>query len=691
MPAGTKSIDSAVCGRIVVSTDEGRVGQWGGTECYLSWQTSMGACLVVRSSRHKKGCGTFYPLADIQQILAAHVHEGKLGIIVPHGRCVCTILISTEKDTEELFEMVSIMRDKTQWKGLELNVGSKRHREGTRVRQLAPEDAEEFSRRLPLPVSASHSSSDPTLPWNVPVERESEEQEPAAVAVHDEDDLVLSPPLSPTPASQLLLETDDSKYSTAISRTQRRKIEKEIVGEAGIALRAVLSGRNVFLTGAAGTGKSAWLHSLMQDVLPQRHIAFSATASTGIAARALGGSTVYAFSGIGRGEGTFEAILQRVLSRSEVVRGWRECRLLIIDEISVLPGHVFSLLDRVARAVRKEPEKVFGGLQLLLVGDFLQLPPISKGGEEVQFAFQTATWKNCDVQCVELRTNYRHHDDPVLQQACQDIREGYFTTAVQNVVSTCSITPSAQAAQDYLHPATTTLFCRVTDVEAHNKRCMAELETVAFHRFLSEDYAATPGAQLDSELTLPATLTLKVGSQVILLASFPGSSGLANGDVGVVVGFQEQAKDEALPVVQFQSSASSGGGGTQRSITATIPRVRMEVHDSDGRYVTMARTQVPLQLAWALTVHRVQGMTLPSVCVSLDESYFEVGQAYVAVSRVRRREDLLFTAFQSSAIRASPVAVQWYQRVFPKTPDEKAALQKRLVTSGSSQGTTKSA
>ena len=193
------------------------------------------------------------------------------------------------------------------------------------------------------------------------------------------------------------------------------------------------------------------------------------------------------------------------------------------------------------------------------------------------------------------------------------------------------------------------VMARRKDVDRHNAQRLQQLDSVNFQRYASEDYAAVPGTDIDSEVSLPAVLTLKEGAQVVLLASLPDTPQLSNGDVGVVLRFVSQTHGPALPFVRFSTG-----------VEAVVPAVTMEVYGRDGR-LTLSRRQVPLQLAWALTVHRVQGLTLPMVRLRLDSSFFEAGQAYVALSRVRRAEDLSLTAFDASVIaRVSKDACELY-------------------------------
>ncbi|KPI83833.1 putative PIF1 helicase-like protein [Leptomonas seymouri] len=335
----------------------------------------------------------------------------------------------------------------------------------------------------------------------------------------------------------------------------------------------------------------------------------------------------------------------------------------------MLCAHAFSLLDCIARVLRaplrkkassqrvSDAELPFGGLQLLVVGDFLQLPPVPRGaGEELRPALTCAAWKMCRMKCVVFTKDCRHAADAAFAQCCADVRRGVCTPL------------GARFGVE-----ATTVMARRKDVDQYNAQRLQQLSSPALQRYTSEDYAAVPGTAVDSEVSLPAVLTLKEGAQVVLLASLPGTTQLVHGDVGVVIGFVSQAHGPALPLVRFTTG-----------VEAVVPAVAMEVYGHDGR-LTLSRRQVPLQLAWALTVHRVQGLTLPMVRVALDASLFEAGRAYVALSRVRRAEDLCLTAFDVAAVaRVSSEARDLYDRLPPSSDEATPASPSPTTTVGTS-------
>lgn len=703
---------SAVQGRISVVAEDGeRIGQWGGTECFLSRQPGLGPCLVVRSTRHKRHQGTFFQLARLERVVSTHVAQGRLTVMLPHEKRQCSVFVDTTDDLDELRMMAGVLQDKARWKDIERSVASKAQRGGRRddgaggvnagglrgvrgsaelrdpaVAQLTGRGGYDESDEEPYGEEPEHDprSPPPAKPSTDLAPTPSQTQSQPATGACSEEPALGASARVPRATQQQQLQQQHQRpplpFSSSASRTWTREQQR--------ATQLVRAGRSVFVSGAAGTGKTEWLLHVLHHVLPRHDKAggvggardgvaeiditdggrIAVTAATGIAARLLGGSTVHAFAGIGRGEGDPDTILHRVQSRADVVRAWQQCEVLVIDEISMLPAHIFALLDRIARVLRAplpppsspssssaSPSRQrvnnaalpFGGLQLLVVGDFLQLPPVSRGaGEEAQPAFTAPAWRACHLHTLLFTTDYRHAGDDRFAECCAAVRRGECTPVVREVLGACV----GRALEERLGVEATTLMSRRKEVDRHNAARLQQLEAVQFQRYASEDYAAVPGADIDSEVSLPAVLTLKEGAQVVFLASLPSEPSLANGDVGLVIGFVAQTHGPALPLVRFTTG-----------VEALVPAITMEVYGRDGR-LALSRRQVPLQLAWALTVHRVQGMTLPMVRLALDKSFFEAGQAYVALSRVRRAADLSLTALDLDVVAAhvSTAAKEFY-------------------------------
>lgn len=587
----------SVRGKVIVQNQSGeKISQWGGTECFLSREDGIGYCFVVKSSRHKRGQGTFFRLSGLRQVLSLCTHDGKLTLMLPHEQVsICTVFVTSNDDIPQLQAMADILQDRSRWpSAIEVNLSA---------------------------VSVKVKQSDVS------------ESLIAADQVRDVPQIGASslPDLS-------------GATRGALTTEQQR------------AFKFVEQGESVFITGKAGSGKSQWIRHVLSRY-PDRD-ATVVTATTGLAARQFGGSTVHSFAGIGLGQGSFEQIVERVRSRPEVVRSWQRCRMWIIDEVGMLPKDTFDLLDKVARAMKKKPHEPFGGIQMILVGDFLQLPPVTRRGEELTFCFQASAWRSLGLRSCEFSQDFRHANDVEFAQCMDDIRGGQLTPAGMELLSSCL----NRKFDNSNGVEATHIMSLHKDVDAFNETQLGLLPETFFQRYHAEDSVTTASITLNNEVSFPEVLTLKKGAQVVLLARLPNSE-LQNGDRGVVTGFSPQASGQHLPIVLFEKMGEE--------LVVSPARV-----DVTSRGVAIAsRVQLPLCLAWALTVHRVQGMTLPSVVIRLDRSFFEFGQAYVALSRVRKREDLSLLAFDRSAIKAPAPCIDFYANLFPSFRAERAARQ----------------
>lgn len=397
--------------------------------------------------------------------------------------------------------------------------------------------------------------------------------------------------------------------------------------------------KSVFFSGPAGSGKSLVLrHALAR--LPAATTAVAAP--TGLAAAALGGVTLQAFAGVGAADsGAAEAVARASRSKAAVAR-WRSTRVLVVDEVSMLDGSMFDVLDRVGRALRGAPHKPWGGLQLVLCGDFFQLPPVrGVGGAPRRHAFEARSWAPSLDACVELTAVHRQRDAAFVSLLGR-VRRGAATPGDAALLITRCGAQLAPAPDGVLP---TRLLTHRAAVDAVN---VAELEELAgaetmFHAVDDGDSGA-----LDASTRAPRGLRLKVGAQVMLTRNLAPARGLVNGARGVVIGFTSGAN--AAPVVRFAASPA---------VPVAVPRARHTARSPAGASST--RHQVPLDLAWALTVHKAQGMTIDRLEVSLDAA-FEAGQAYVALSRATGFSGLrVMGGVPMSALAADEAVAAFYQ------------------------------
>lgn len=294
----------------------------------------------------------------------------------------------------------------------------------------------------------------------------------------------------------------------------------------------------------------------------------------------------------------------------------------------------------------RKNDKPFGGIQVILCGDFLQLPPIkgSKETNNLRFCFQTKAWDNSIQRYFELSQVHRQTDKEFID-VLNSIRLGCITDDITNKL----IATSKQKIEQNGILATR-LCSHTSDVNIINETKLESLsgETKVF---LAQDSDKSLSKQLDNQTPVPSKLVLKIGAQVMLLKNINISGGLVNGARGVVISFKD-----GLPLVRF------------RNKEYMAKQERWIVKMASGTHAI--RVQVPLKLAWAFSIHKSQGLTLDCVEMSLAR-VFEAGQAYVALSRAQSLETLRVLDFKASQVWANPDVLQFHRRLRTRLEDTK--------------------
>ena len=420
------------------------------------------------------------------------------------------------------------------------------------------------------------------------------------------------------------------------------------------ALARINEGRNVFVTGPAGTGKSSVTVEAIRRRLGDRSLKVSAT--TGVAAlnlrdklQAMFGqhvdtSTLYRWSGIGLGpkDGqSFGDYLTYMRSKGYAFKGAcariRGTRMLIIDEVSMMPGRIVEFIDYVCREVRDDA-RPFGGIQLIAVGDFLQLPPVSKTGR-YDWAFASPVWEALDFSNVTLRQVHRQ-DDPEFISILNQFREGTVTKEGAVILKKrVAVFPKASILR---------LFTHNTQVDKWNAYQLGTIDSPE-KVFSAEGHG--PPAEIEwlqKNLVTPSELKIKQGARVMVTANLPSGDGetlaAANGDMGEVVSW-----DAGSVHVRLDNGET----------LAIAPHVWD--FDPTTEAETGTFSQFPLRLAWACTIHKSQGLTLDRALIDIRAAR-EPGQAYVAVSRVKSLAGLhLKDWFQGMFI--SPQAKEFHRKI----------------------------
>lgn len=394
------------------------------------------------------------------------------------------------------------------------------------------------------------------------------------------------------------------------------------------ALDILFTGQNVFLTGAAGTGKTHVLNEYI-GYLRENKIPTAVTASTGIAATHMGGRTVHSWSGIAKRKRLSEKELQKLFYNDYTRERITGARVLIIDEISMLEARVLTLIDTVCKSVRGNA-RPFGGLQLVVSGDFFQLPPVpDKREPPPEFAFHSQSWDAAQFRVCYLEKQWRQEDKDFLK-VLNAIRDSQVTGDTIQALKTRHNQPIKTVER------ATQLYCRNDDVDSINDRELERLTTEP-HQYDMRSWGDSELVKMLREDCLaPEELVLKEGALVMFVRNNPGE-GYVNGTLGTVVGFEE---DTEYPIIE----RSQGG-----SVVAREARWTVEEDDKILAWVD----QIPLRLAWAITVHKSQGMTLDAAQINLGRAFAD-GMGYVALSRVRRFEDMNLMGINPKALKVSP-------------------------------------
>ncbi|XP_068409641.1 ATP-dependent DNA helicase PIF1 isoform X3 [Eschrichtius robustus] len=446
-----------------------------------------------------------------------------------------------------------------------------------------------------------------------------------------------TPVKQPTePRSGAKPSTEVRRWPLPVKKLSLPPTKPELSREQAAVLRVVLKGQSIFFTGSAGTGKSYLLKRILGSLPPTGTVA---TASTGVAACHIGGTTLHAFAvsltGIGSGQAPLAQCVA-LAQRPGVRQSWLNCQRLVIDEISMVEADLFDKLEAVARAVRQQ-NKPFGGIQLIICGDFLQLPPVTKGSQPPQFCFQAKSWRRCVPVTLELTEVWRQTDETFIS-LLQAVRLGRCSDEVTRQLRA---TAAHRVGRDGI--VATRLCTHQDDVALTNERQLQKLPGEV-HSFEAMDSDPEQARTLDAQCPVSQLLQLKLGAQVMLVKNLAVSRGLVNGARGVVVGFE--AEGRGLPQVRFLCG-----------VTEVIRADRWMVQATGGRL--LSRQQLPLQLAWAISIHKSQGMSLDCVEISLGR-VFASGQAYVALSRARSLQGLCVLDFDPMVVRCDPRVLSFY-------------------------------
>lgn len=421
------------------------------------------------------------------------------------------------------------------------------------------------------------------------------------------------------------------------------------------AFNLLKMGHNIFLTGAAGAGKTYLLNQYI-TYLKENNVEVAMTASTGIAATHLQGMTLHAWSGIGIKDHLTQKDLEKLLATSRIKRNYKKTKVLIIDEISMLHPHQLDMVDMIARFILKSTEP-FGGIQVILCGDFFQLPPISSSTleEEKQFAYEAVIWKKGAFQICYLHEQHRQGND-LLLNVLNDIRNG---TAGEHTKVPLRTRYKKEPEGE---TKATKLYSRNINVDVINERELANLHGQEKVFPMKTDGFSKLVEGLKKTCLAQEKLVLKIGAEVMFIKN-DTMNRYVNGTRCVVVGFEKSA--DAWPIVKTYEG---------KIIIAAAEEWKYQ----DNGHVRAMLTQVPLRLAWAITIHKSQGMTLDAAEIDLGDA-FEPGMGYVALSRVRRLNGLKLMNLNEIALTVHPKILQ-QDKIFKENSEKFAIYLQSIPT-----------
>lgn len=480
-----------------------------------------------------------------------------------------------------------------------------------------------------------------------------------------------------------------------VNKTQNKHENMPFSPEQQLAYDKYVKGENIFITGPGGSGKSFLIKQIARHADNEGR-KISICAMTGCAAILLncGAKTLHSWAGIGLARGDDTAIVTRIMTNRFKRSNWKKTDILVIDEVSMLSKQLFNLLNHIGQRVRKSGLP-FGGIQLVFCGDFYQLPPIGdkeKNIESTQFCFESQLWESTfksysrQSNQIMLTTIFRQ-DNPVFTKVLNQIREGRLTRSSFDVLNSRVIKKETEKKEEKSEIKPTILFPVKRSVDRINQEEMAKL-TSDIHDFsckvveivdedeekkkkeeekpaetkeiklkttskkITQETKKKEADYLINNGLFEKTLKLRKGAQVMCIANIDMENGIYNGSQGIVVNFTDSGN---VPVVRFSN-------GIERAIGP---------HQWLSENITgFGVAQIPLILAWAITIHKSQGATLEKAEIDVGSGIFECGQSYVALSRVKSLEGLYLSAFNPAKIKVARKVKEYYSVLKARIADE---------------------
>lgn len=442
--------------------------------------------------------------------------------------------------------------------------------------------------------------------------------------------------------------------------------------EQKYAFEKFINNENIFLSGPGGTGKT----ELIKKMLYSDKKGIQVCAMTGCAALLLGcgAKTIHSWSGIKLANGKKEDVVYNVAHSSFFKKMWRRTKVLIIDEISMMSQKIFEILDEIGKTIFGNNEP-FGGIQVVFVGDFYQLPPVGNNEEPEtgKFCFQSPLWNHVfkNENQIELTHIFRQ-SDPLYKSILLEVREGNISDKSIEILKTRLINNSNSSEIQQCSK----IFPKRHEVDSINDSYFHKLESTSINYFTKSNTNNTTYIDTGKEISnydlslakkmsdaqknyeidnllksVPVnhSLSLKEGSRIMCCVNLDINNGICNGSQGVIERFETNgSSDKKYPFVKFDNG------------------VRMLINEyvwQSESSPTISIQQIPLILAWAITTHKIQGATLDSAQIDIGSNIFEYGQTYVALSRIKSLDGLHLTSFEPNKIKANPIVINFYENL----------------------------
>ena len=440
--------------------------------------------------------------------------------------------------------------------------------------------------------------------------------------------------------------------------------------EQQYAFDKFVDGHNLFITGPGGTGKTKLIQHLV-DYANVKKQNIQVCALTGCASLLLGcnARTIHSWSGIKIARGTIDEIVSQVLRNKRIKKNWTSVRILVVDEVSMMSKKIFDCLEKIARTIRRN-SLPFGGIQVVFTGDFFQLPPVPtiSEPETAEFCFESSLWRTVFSidHHIELKTMFRQSDPKYIEILAQ-IRRGDISS--KNIEILHGYVKREYLPEEHNGSQLVKLFPVKSRAEYVNRMMFDKIQesmhtySVKKRRdcttYLDSDKAIESEkmyicnslsiTEIESEFenlinNIPCSteLELKRGTAVMCCVNMDMNRGICNGSQGIIMDFIGENK---VPMVKFSNG-----------VCITVP---IHYWQSES-YPSIAIGQYPLCLAWALTIHKIQGATMDMAQIDIGQNIFEYGQTYVALSRIKSLDGLYLSSFHPLRIKADPKVVRFY-------------------------------